>query len=123
MKHRNSWPQVGPNRYTFKNVEFVYPMQRVAVAALIDALTKVDKNITRIIIFGSSVTDYCNPWSDVDALVEGWDNSVLHLTPLVYKNEDWGYFDFDIWGTLQPDEIREEAYKNGVVVYGEDLEG
>ena len=49
----------------YQNVEKIFPLQQRDVGKIIDALRKCE-TVEKVIIFGSSVTSACNPWSDID---------------------------------------------------------
>ncbi|SFI01167.1 Nucleotidyltransferase domain-containing protein [Selenomonas ruminantium] len=53
----------------FLNRNRIFPTQQEAVAEMIEVCKKIP-NIRKIIIFGSSVTPECNPWSDIDIYFE-----------------------------------------------------
>lgn len=66
-------------RYRFKNLikcpnyEYIHPVKQWQVYALVQALLSEDVNhlITDIIVFGSTVTLFCNSFSDIDIAVLG----------------------------------------------------
>lgn len=51
------------------NANKIFPTQQRDVKKIIDACSQ-DSNITKIIIFVSSITSARNPWSDIDVYVE-----------------------------------------------------
>lgn len=53
----------------FQNVEKIFPTQQKALRELLDNVIK-DDVAKKIIVFGSSVNSSCNPWSDIDILIE-----------------------------------------------------
>jgi len=53
----------------YQNITRIFPTQQADVGRMID-VCKNDPNIRKIIIFGSSVTPLCNPWSDIDIYFE-----------------------------------------------------
>jgi len=53
----------------YKNINHIFPTKQKDVGEMVDVCKK-DKNIQRIIVFGSSVTPLCNPWSDIDIYFE-----------------------------------------------------
>ena len=62
------WKNVLKN-LTFDNVRLIFPLKQKAVYEMIQVCKK-EPNVRKIIIFGSSVTSACNPWSDIDILVD-----------------------------------------------------
>lgn len=64
---RSSWKCVTDVK--FSNQQYIFPTQQEYVLHLVQG-AKNDPNVKRIIIFGSSVTAQCNPWSDIDAYFE-----------------------------------------------------
>lgn len=93
----------------FKNIEMIYPIQQRKVKAIIDDLKK-DKQVLKIIVFGSSTTDRCHIGSDVDIYFESM-NSETKLNK-VYD------FEYDLWNNNTVDErLKNEINKKGVIVY------
>ena len=95
---------------TFKNCEYIYPIQQKKVLQIIEYL-KNNKYVNKIIIFGSSVTEKCTINSDVDIYVE------LTKNMNIFKDK---YFNFiyDLWTNFQVDEkLYKEIKEKGVVVY------
>lgn len=94
----------------FMNCDRIYPLQRRKISELI-AYLKDNKNVQKIIIFGSSVTSRCNINSDVDIYVE------LKEKENLLKDK---YFNFlyDLWTNFDVDDrLYNEIQKKGVVVY------
>ena len=95
---------------SFKNCEFIYPIQQKKVSQIIEYL-KTNEYVNKVIIFGSSVTERCTINSDVDIYVE------LTKNINIFKNK---YFNFvyDLWTNFQVDEnLYKEIKEKGVVVY------
>jgi len=94
----------------FKNCEKIHPLQQKKVARLIGELKKCE-SVTKIIIFGSSVTNMCHLGSDIDIYAE-----------MTYdSNPITAYFDFeyDFWNNYRVDDrLQKEIIEKGVVVYG-----
>lgn len=108
--HSNEWKICINN--PFNNCEKIYPIQQKKVKKLIDDIS-VDKNITKIIIFGSSVTDRCNIGSDVDIYVESKKNKI--------KLKNVYDFEYDLWTNNTVDKrLFDEINKKGVIVYERD---
>lgn len=105
---RESWGVFSP-KY-FKNCEFIFPTQQKDVYNLLQ-LWKNDKNIKKVVIFGSSVTSACNPWSDIDIYAE-----LVEEVDRLKKPEC--VVPFDIWTNYDVDDrLLEEIERTGVVVY------
>lgn len=51
------------------NLEFIFPTKQRDAVRIVNCISKVDTAV-RVIIFGSSITSACNPWSDIDLYVE-----------------------------------------------------
>jgi len=95
----------------FLNCHLIYPIQQKKVKAMIDGiLSKYGNTVSRIIVFGSSVTNRCHIGSDVDLFVE---TEEKHLSlPAAVS------FAYDLWSSsMADDRIRNEIYKTGVIVY------
>lgn len=98
----------------YMNVEKIFPTQQKDVGKII-RVWKEDENIRKIIIFGSSVTSACNPWSDIDIYVEMQEKK---KRPAVGIKE----VPLDIWTNYDVDEeLRKEIMEKGVVVYERDF--
>lgn len=94
----------------FKNCSHIFPTQQRDVQNLLKCWEK-DKNVDKVIIFGSSVTSACNPWSDIDVFVQ-----VKH--PVDKFNKPDCVVPFDIWTNFDVDDrLLAEILKTGVVVY------
>lgn len=94
----------------FLNANRIFPTQQRDVKKFID-VCKLDNNIKKIVIFGSSVTSLCNPWSDIDVYLELEHD--LRLPSIC--NPDAVY---DKWTNFTVDKtLMDEINKTGVVVY------
>ena len=91
------------------NCEKIYPIQQLRVLNLISKL-KRDKNINKIIIFGSSVTNSCHIDSDLDVYLELKNNKKITLNKIDYELDLWNNY------TVSK-ELLEEINDKGVVVY------
>ena len=99
----------------FKNVEHIFPTQQRDVSTIV-AKAKLDSNIKEIIIFGSSVTSACNPWSDIDVYFDLEEDK-----PLPYFGISTG---LDAWTNFLVDKhLMSEIKEKGVVVYERDPNG
>ena len=93
----------------FKNAEKIFPTQQRDVYKIVKACKK-DTNIQRVIIFGSSITPLCNPWSDIDVYADMLeDKNFPSLGVYEVPVDKWTNFTVD-------DELYKEI-KQGVVVY------
>ena len=95
----------------FKNAEYVFPTQQNDVFKIISAAKK-DPNIKKVIVFGSSVTSACNPWSDIDVYFElNEDNPAnIDVCGIEVPVDKWDNFSVD-------ERLRKEIDETGVVVY------
>lgn len=95
----------------FLNVEKIFPTKQKYVLQMIKVCEK-DPNIKKVIIFGSSVTAGCNPWSDIDIYFEVEDP---HKKLPGIKSHTQA---FDKWSNFTVDEaLLREIENTGVVVY------
>lgn len=95
----------------FKNINRIFPTQQEDIRQMIEACKK-DENIQRIIIFGSSVTSSCNPWSDIDIYFE------CQTPPKRYPGIKSSTAVFDKWDNFNADAtLKQEIKEKGVVVY------
>ena len=104
------WPKCIDEDYM--NVNYIFPTKQKDVCDIIKAVLP-DENITRVCIFGSTITKDCNLWDDIDVYFEKrkeGDNPVI---------ENDSVYDFrDNFNTSK--EMRREIYKYGIVVYARD---
>ena len=90
------------------NITKIFPTKQRGVLALVED-AKRKPQVEKIIIFGSSVTYKCNPWSDIDVLVYASDYAQLHGS----KEQV-----YDIIYSFNADEtLLKEVEKTGVLVY------
>ena len=107
-ENRMSWNVV--KGVTFQNCPLIFPTQQKDVQNLLDGW-KDDSNIVKVIIFGSSVTSACNPWSDIDVYVEV-------KKPVERFSKPGCVVPFDIWTNYDVDDrLLEEINRTGVIVY------
>ena len=96
----------------FRNIHRIFPTKQQAVYDLIEVCRK-DSNIKKIVIFGSSITSACNPWSDIDVYFE------MEKLPRHYPIIGNPHQVFDKWCNFTVSEkLMTEINKKGVVVYG-----
>lgn len=94
---------------SFKNVELIFPTQQRDVSLLVNSL-KDNNNVKKIVIFGSSVTSACNPWSDIDTYVELVNEESIRPPKLENPVDLWTNYDVD-------DRLLHEILETGVVVF------
>lgn len=95
----------------FKNINRIFPTQQADIAKMIDVCKKIP-NIRKIIIFGSSVTPLCNPWSDIDIYFETQEE--MKRFPSIASHTAV----FDKWDNYSVDDnLMDEINRTGVVVY------
>lgn len=95
----------------FKNIHRIFPTQQTEIAKMIEVCKKIP-NIKRIIIFGSSVTAQCNPWSDIDIYFDT-EHEMTKLPVVKGTEAIW-----DKWDTFSIDtNLLNEITKTGVIVY------
>ena len=51
------------------NLEYIHPLNQELVNKIAERASE-DSNVKRIIIFGSSITNRCNPFSDLDLCID-----------------------------------------------------
>lgn len=94
----------------FQNCERIYPIQQRKVRELLDDIT-ADPAVSKVVVFGSSVTGQCHQGSDVDLFV----SSESNRNPLTSAHD----FPIDLWMDSTVDErLASEISEKGVVVYG-----
>lgn len=93
----------------FLNAERIHPIMQRDVLAIINDL-KNDSNVTKITVFGSSITSHVRSGSDIDLYVEIKENKSVHQTLIDTPVDFWTNFSVD-------EEMLKEILKTGVVVY------
>lgn len=97
----------------FMNADLIFPTQQRDVSRII-LVASADTNIRKVVIFGSSVTSACNPWSDIDVYFEL--DSDLNLPIFRLENSIDAWTNFSVGA-----ELLQEIKKTGVVVYERDI--
>lgn len=97
------------NRLDFMNVTSIFPTQQNDVSDIVCELQK-NTNVRKIVVFGSSVTSACNPWSDIDLYVELNTEQNLRLPRVEALVDLWTNFDVD-------ERLLQEIITTGVTVY------
>lgn len=99
----------------FINCAKVHPRQQKKVAHILSVLRN-DRNVQKVVLFGSSLERRCHVDSDVDIYLEL--NSNTHVKMPVCD------FPFDLWTNYTVNEkLEKEIEKKGVVVYERDTDG
>lgn len=93
----------------YQNRSLIFPTQQADVGTLVEMFSKYPE-VQKIIIFGSSVTSACNPWSDIDVYVQMGTECHLKKPQLPVPVDLWTNFDVD-------DRLYAEIQEKGVVVY------
>ena len=95
----------------FQNCDRIYTIQQRKVRELLDDVTR-DPAVSKVVVFGSSVTQRCHQGSDVDVYVETSENR----NPVTSFHD----FPFDLWTNYTADErLKAEIDEKGVLVYGQ----
>ena len=96
----------------FLNCNQIHPLKQRDVASIVEC-AKNDKNIKRLLIFGSATRFDCNSYSDIDLFVERDDNKLK--SPVDYSKV---LSDVDvIYGFKCGKTLKDEIEKTGVEVY------
>ncbi len=93
----------------YRGVELIFPTQQLDVSRIIKSLSQ-NQNVRKIIIFGSSVTSACNPWSDIDVFVDLKRREILRKPKVGVPIDLWTNYDVD-------ERLMHEIKEKGVVVY------
>lgn len=100
-----------------RNLEYIFPTQQRDVVRLVDSITSKG-DVSKVVVFGSSITSACNPWSDLDVYVEykGEASKLIYPT-----GENALEAPIDIWTnfTVSKDEELYNEIIQGVTVYTE----
>lgn len=93
----------------YRGVELIFPTQQLDVSRIIKSLSR-NQNVRKIIVFGSSVTSACNPWSDIDVFVDLKRRETLRKPKVGVPIDLWTNYDVD-------ERLMREIKEKGVVVY------
>lgn len=114
-------------RYIFTNLvgapnyQYIHPVKQRQVYALAQALLAEDKaqQITDIIVFGSTVTLFCDSFSDIDMAVLGTFENFSTKIPLYeYGEVDlFGYNKDAFCHIAKENHFYSEILKKGVTIY------
>lgn len=93
----------------YLNVEKIFPTQQKDVGAMVKFL-KNNPSVKEIVIFGSSVTSACNPWSDIDTYIVLDREQHVKVPRFEVPTDIWTNYDVD-------ERLLSEIREKGVVVY------
>lgn len=93
----------------FLNCERIFPTKQKYVKQLLDVYRQ-DENVLSVVVFGSSVTSACNPWSDVDLYVTLAEEKRIPGCEVETSVDLWTNFTVD-------ERLYREIQKKGVLVY------
>lgn len=99
------------------NYEYIHPVKQKKVFALTNALLAdhLGSSITDIIVFGSSITLFCDSYSDIDMMVLG---TFDHFSPQI---ELYKFGDVDLFGYNREiflEEIHTNLFYHGIWTKG-----
>ena len=94
-----------------KNIQRIFPSKQDDVRKMVEVCQN-EKNVKKIIIFGSATTNKCNSESDIDIFYE------FEQEPNAYPSTKSNSAIFDKWDNFNVDDrMLEEIRQNGVLVY------
>lgn len=106
------------NIYTnepYLNAAFIFPTKQREVGVLVK-YAEADSNVLKMVIFGSSVTSACNPWSDIDVYYLLKEDKE-HYSPVTKSAiDEWTNFSIS-----KEEKLYDEIKKKGVMVYDRDI--
>lgn len=97
----------------FQNCYHVHPLMQLELFHMINFLKP--RGLTKLVVFGSSTTEFCHVWSDLDIYVEGCTRDVVE------EYESKRRLEIDMVTPMFAGEgspIRKQIDKYGVCVYG-----
>lgn len=102
------WKLVSKN---FQNARHIFPTKQRHVADMVEVCRR-DPNVKKAVVFGSSVTAACNPWSDIDIYFE-----LAEKRPNLPTYPS-GTVVWDKWTNFSvSEELMKEIQEKGVTVY------
>lgn len=109
--YKNMWDFPITEGVTFPNANRVHPLMQRRVEKLIQHICK-DKNIRRLVLYGSSLEFRCNSTSDIDLYIEKYDKD-KKLTNLPELD-----CELDIITNLSPDSrLYQEIDRTGLLLF------
>lgn len=106
------WARAYNNPYIYTNMYFINALKQRAVGEIITYTRNGFPGVEAICVFGSAVTEYCTPNSDIDFVLYGTptDNYRPHV--------DGEVLDYQ-WVSTIPNnsQLRNEILREGVIVY------
>lgn len=103
------WKICVSEKEQFMNVEKIFPTQQRDVSTLLNSFI-ANQQVKKVIVFGSSVTSACNPWSDIDVYVELTEDVSIRKPRVGVPVDLWTNFDVD-------SRLLSEITEKGVLVY------
>lgn len=97
------------NDFQYLNVTKIFPTQQRDVATILNNWSK-NATVKKVVVFGSSVTSACNPWSDIDIYVELDKDEVIRAPKVGVPVDVFTNFEVDT-------RLYNEIERTGVVVY------
>lgn len=95
---------------SFLNCGKIYPIQQKKIKEMVDLL-RLNRNVLKIYVFGSSISNRCSINSDVDIYIELEEEE----NKLIKK---YLPFSYDLWTNYTVDEnLKKEIMKECVLVY------
>lgn len=106
------WARAYNNPYTYRGLHFINALKQKAVGELVEYAKTNSPAVSAICIFGSAVTEYCRPDSDIDFLVFG------EQTDSFRPRVEGEVLDYQ-WASTVPkqSQLWEDVRREGVVVY------
>lgn len=99
---------------SFLNCGKIYPIQQKKIKEMVDLL-RLNRNVLKIYVFGSSISNRCSINSDVDIYIELEEEE----NKLIKK---YLPFSYDLWTNYTVDEnLKKEIMKECVLVYERDI--
>lgn len=107
---------------TVLNIVYIYPLKQKQVSDIVNQL-KEYKYVNKIVIFGSSVTDRCHEYSDLDIAIDigkayDEDGFLLDSAKKVFRLiEKITFYKCDVVFIGYEGELVKKAIENGVTVF------
>lgn len=106
------WARAFNNPYVYTNMHFINALKQRAVGEIVAYTRNRFPTVEAICVFGSAVTEYCTPHSDIDFVLYG------NPTDAYRPHVDGEVLDYQ-WASTIPNnsKLRDEVLREGVVVY------